>query len=260
MKIKASFDSTLRDTKLRMLKLHYDAQVGHLGSNLSCIDAMMTIYHHALKDKDQFVLSKGHSAGALYSTLWSLGKISEETLCTFAQDGTTIPGHPSGSKIPGLLFPTGSLGHGLSLSAGLALSKKFKKEEGQVFCLCSDGEFQEGSSWEGIIFSAHNKLDNLILMIDQNRLQGFGTTHETVSFSDLTSRLAAFDAEVQSIDGHCPKGILRSLAQIKKNKLNVIILNTTKGKGLHNEDQLECHYLPLKTIEYLQAVKTISKE
>ena len=168
MKIKASFDSTLRDTKLRMLKLHYDAQVGHLGSNLSCIDAMMTIYHHALKDKDQFVLSKGHSAGALYSTLWSLGKISEETLCTFAQDGTTIPGHPSGSKIPGLLFPTGSLGHGLSLSAGLALSKKFKKEEGQVFCLCSDGEFQEGSSWEGIIFSAHNKLDNLILMIDQN--------------------------------------------------------------------------------------------
>ena len=104
MKIKASFDSTLRDTKLRMLKLHYDAQVGHLGSNLSCIDAMMTIYHHALKDKDQFVLSKGHSAGALYSTLWSLGKISEETLCTFAQDGTTIPGHPSGSKIPGLLL------------------------------------------------------------------------------------------------------------------------------------------------------------
>jgi transketolase len=260
MKIKASFDSALRDTKLRMLKLHYDAQVGHLGSNLSCIDALMTIYHHALKDKDQFVLSKGHSAGALYSTLWSLGKISEETLCTFAQDGTTIPGHPSGSKIPGLLFPTGSLGHGLSLSAGLALSKKFKKEEGLVFCLCSDGEFQEGSSWEGIIFSAHNKLDNLILMIDQNRLQGFGTTHETVSFSDLTSRLAAFDAEVQNIDGHCPKEILRSLAQIKKNKLNVILLDTIKGKGLHNEDQLECHYLPLNTTEYLQAVKTISKK
>lgn len=260
MKIKASFDSALIDTKLRMLKLHYDAQVGHLGSNLSCIDALMTIYHHALKDKDQFVLSKGHSAGALYSTLWSLGKISEETLCTFAQDGTTIPGHPSGSKIPGLLFPTGSLGHGLSLSAGLALSKKFKKEEGLVFCLCSDGEFQEGSSWEGIIFSAHNKLDNLILMIDQNRLQGFGTTHETVSFSDLTSRLAAFDAEVQNIDGHCPKEILRSLAQIKKNKLNVILLDTIKGKGLHNEDQLECHYLPLNTTEYLQAVKTISKK
>ena len=260
MKIKASFDSALIDTKLRMLKLHYDAQVGHLGSNLSCIDALMTIYHHALKDKDQFVLSKGHSAGALYSTLWSLGKISEETLCTFAQDGTTIPGHPSGSKIPGLLFPTGSLGHGLSLSAGLALSKKFKKEEGLVFCLCSDGEFQEGSSWEGIIFSAHNKLDNPILMIDQNRLQGFGTTHETVSFSDLTSRLAAFDAEVQNIDGHCPKEILRSLAQIKKNKLNVILLDTIKGKGLHNEDQLECHYLPLNTTEYLQAVKTISKK
>jgi transketolase len=260
MKINSAFAEILRDTKLRMLKMHYEAQVGHLGSNLSCIDALMTIYHHALKDKDQFILSKGHSAGALYSTLWSLGKISEETLSTFAQDGTLIPGHPSGSNIPGLLFPTGSLGHGLSLSAGLALSKKFKKEQGLVFCLCSDGEFQEGSSWEGIIFSAHNKLDNLILMIDQNRLQGFGTTHETVSFSDLTSRLTAFDAEVQNVDGHCPEEILHSLSKTKKNKLNIIILNTIKGKGLHNENELECHYLPINTEEYLQAVKTISKE
>tara|TARA_B100000787_G_C16183491_1_gene293224 strand:- start:1101 stop:1883 length:783 start_codon:yes stop_codon:yes gene_type:complete len=260
MKINPAFAEILRDTKLRMLKMHYEAQVGHLGSNLSCLDALMTVYHHKLKDKDQFILSKGHSAGALYSTLWSLGKISEETLSTFAQDGTSIPGHPSGSNIPGLLFPTGSLGHGVSLSAGLALSKKFKKEQGLVFCLCSDGEFQEGSSWEGIIFSAHNKLDNLILMIDQNRLQGFGTTHETVSFSDLTSRLTAFDAEVQNVDGHCPKEILHSLSEIKKNKLNIIILNTIKGKGLHNEDELECHYLPINTEEYIQAVKTISKE
>ena len=127
MKINSAFAEILRDTKLRMLKMHFEAQVGHLGSNLSCIDALMTIYHHALNDEDQFILSKGHSAGALYSTLWSLGTISEETLSTFAQDGTSIPGHPSGSNIPGLLFPTGSLGHGLSLSAGLALSKKFKK-------------------------------------------------------------------------------------------------------------------------------------
>jgi len=258
MKIKAKFHNTLRDTKLRMLKMHYDAQVGHLGSNLSCIDAIMTIYHHALKDQDQFILSKGHSAGALYSTLWSLGKISEETLSTFAQDGTSIPGHPSGKNIPGLLFPTGSLGHGLSLSAGLALSKKFKKEKGLVFCFCSDGEFQEGSTWEGIIFSAHNKLDNLILMIDQNCLQGFGTTNETVSFADLTSRLASFDTEVQNIDGHCPEEILLSLSKIKKNKLNILILNTIKGKGLHNENKLECHYLPISSAEYMQAVKKIS--
>ena len=258
MKINTAFVKTLRETKLRMLKMHYDAQVGHLGSNLSCIDALMTIYHHALKDDDQFVLSKGHSAGALYLTLWSLGKISEETLCTFAKDGTSIPGHPSGDNIPGLLFPTGSLGNGLSLSAGLALSKKLKKKNDLVFCLCSDGEFQEGSTWEGIIFSAHNKLDNLIIMIDQNGLQGFGSTHETVSFSDLTSRLESFNAEVQNVDGHSPTQILRSLSKIKKNKLNVILLNTTKGKGLHNEGKLECHYLPINKAEYLEAVKTIS--
>ena len=260
MKINSAFAEILGDTKLRMLKMHFEAQVGHLGSNLSCIDALMTIYHHTLKDKDQFILSKGHSAGALYCTLWSLGKISEETLNTFAQDGTSIPGHPSGSNIPGLLFPTGSLGHGLSLSAGLALSKKFKNEPGLVFCLCSDGEFQEGSTWEGVIFSAHNKLDNLIVMIDQNRLQGFGTTQETVSFDDLTSRLKSFDAAVQNVDGHCPEEILLSLSKTKKNKLNIIILNTIKGKGLHNENELECHYLPINKAEYLQAVKTISNK
>ena len=260
MKINPDFNKILEKTKLRLLKLHYDAQVGHLGSNLSCIDALMTVHHHALEDEDQFILSKGHSAGALYLTLWSMGKISESTLKTFAKDGTLLPGHPSGNGIPGLLFPTGSLGHGLSLSAGLALSKKIKKEKGKVLCLCSDGEFQEGSTWEGVMFSVHNKLDNLILMIDQNRLQGFGTTNEVVSFSDLTSRLSSFEAEIQNVDGHNPIDILTSLTKIKKNKFNIIVFNTIKGKNLHNEDQLECHYLPLNKKQYIEAVKRITEK
>ena len=109
MKINPSFYKILEETKLRLLKMHYDAQVGHLGSNLSCIDALMTIHHHTLEEDDQFILSKGHSAGALYLTLWSMGKISESTLKTFAKDGTLLPGHPSGNGIPGLLFQNFSL-------------------------------------------------------------------------------------------------------------------------------------------------------
>lgn len=251
------FKETLIKTKLRMLKVHYEAQVGHLGSNLSCIDILMTLYYYKIKKKDLFLLSKGHSAVALYSTLWSQGKISDQTLKTFTKDGSKIPGHPSGNSIPGLLFSTGSLGHGPSLGAGLALAKKFKKEDGYVYCLCSDGELQEGSCWESIIFSVHNKLDNLILLIDQNGLQGFGSTEDIVSYKDVSTRLKSFDAHVQTADGHEPEEILTALESIKPNKLNILVLNTVKGKYLHNEGQMESHYLPLTKSEYLTATKNI---
>ena len=240
-----------------MLKLHYEAQVGHLGSNLSCIDILMTLYYYKIKKRDIFLLSKGHSAVALYSTLWSQGKISEQTLKTFTKDGSTIPGHPSGKSIPGLLFSTGSLGHGPSLGAGLALAKKLKNEDGYVYCLCSDGELQEGSSWESIIFSVHNKLDNLILLIDQNGLQGFGSTEDIVSYKDVSTRLKSFDAHVQTVDGHEPEEILTALENIKTNKLNILVLNTVKGKHLHNEGKMESHYLSLNKKEYLTATKNI---
>ena len=240
-----------------MLKMHYEAQVGHLGSNLSCIDILMTLYYYKIKKKDLFLLSKGHSAAALYSTLWSQGKISDQTLKTFTKDGSKIPGHPSGNSIPGLLFSTGSLGHGPSLGAGLALAKKFKKEDGYVYCLCSDGELQEGSCWESIIFSVHNKLDNLILLIDQNGLQGFGSTEDIVSYKDASTRLKSFNAHVQTVDGHEPEEILTAFENIKTNKLNILVLNTIKGKDLHNEGKMESHYLPLNKKEYLIATKNI---
>lgn len=119
-----SFDNLLRQAKLRLLKMHYDAKCGHIGGNFSCIDAMMTLHHRSMDPNDRFILSKGHSAGALYVTLWSLGKLTDQTLCTFCIDGTSLPGHPSGTGIPNVLFSTGSLGHGPSLAAGLALAAR----------------------------------------------------------------------------------------------------------------------------------------
>ena len=179
------FHKTLESTKLRLLKMHHSSNYGHLGGNFSCIDALMTLHHFIMKPEDRFILSKGHSAGALYATLWSLGKLNDADLETFSKDNSLLPGHPSGSGVPDLLFSTGSLGHGPSLAAGLALASKHQKNNRHIYCMCSDGEWQEGSCWEALAFSVHHQLNNLTILIDQNGLQGFGKTEEIISCSDF---------------------------------------------------------------------------
>lgn len=135
------FRQVLSVSKKCLLKMHFNATAGHVGGNLSCFDALAVLFHCWIREQDRFVLSKGHSAGALYVALWGLGKISDDQLATFCKDDSNLPGHPSGTGIPGLMFPTGSLGHGPSLSAGLALAAKKQKSERSVYCLCSDGEW-----------------------------------------------------------------------------------------------------------------------
>lgn len=248
-----SFFDLLKSAKLKLLQVHYESNCGHLGGNFSCIDAMMALHHRVMRPADRFVLSKGHSAGALYITLWSLGKLNDSDLATFCKDNTLFPGHPSGGGIPGLLFSTGSLGHGPSLAAGLALASKHRNLDTQVYCLCSDGEWQEGSCWEALAFSVHHHLNNLTIIIDQNGLQGFGRTEEIISFNDLTSRVSSFNAHVQNIDGHDVAEIMNSLESRSLEKPNVLILNTIKGRDLHFEGKMESHYLPLTEEQYRAA-------
>jgi transketolase len=202
----------------RLLKMYYDAGSGHLGGSLSCLDAMMVLYHAVMTPRDRFLLSKGHAAGALYIALWSKGLLSDEDLNTFGKDDTALPGHPSGRGIPGLLFSTGSLGHGFSLACGLALAGKERGERFRVFCLCSDGEWQEGSCWEALIFAVRHRLDNLTVLVDQNGLQAFGTTDEVASMADLESKIAAFGPFPVSIDGHDLKTIHAVLSAQGKNE------------------------------------------
>jgi transketolase len=245
---------TFIESKIFLLKMHANANAGHIGGNLSCFDSIMVLFHHHLAIHDRFVLSKGHSAGAFYIALWSLGKISDSEIETFCKDDTKLPGHPSGTGIPELMFPTGSLGHGPSLSAGLALAAKKQKNHRKVYCLCSDGEWQEGSCWEALIFAVHQKLDNLTILIDQNKLQGFGTTDEVISCCDLQTRLSSFGAKVLTCDGHDHAAILRAL-ECKTDLPKIILLNTVKGKGTLFENKLESHYLPLtpKNLEFSMA-------
>src|SRR5438874_4680155 len=191
----------------RLLQMHYEAGVGHIGGNLSALDILLSLYHDVMLPDDQFVLSKGHSAGALYVTLWSLGLLSDDDLKTFHKDRTRLPGHPPTRGLNDVLFATGSLGHGLSLAAGLALSKQLRGEPGRVFCLTSDGEWNEGSNWEALIFARHHGLTNLTVLVDQNGLQGFGTTREVADLHPLADKFRAFRVRTQEINGHHPEAI-----------------------------------------------------
>lgn len=249
----------LRSTK-RLLRMHFESRIGHIGGNLSALDAMLCLHHQIMGQDDIFLLSKGHAAGALYITLWTLGELSDADLCTFHQDGTHLAGHPMPHWTPGISMATGSLGHGPSLASGIALAKRFQNQPGEVFCLTSDGEWQEGSNWEAIIFAHHQKLKNLTLLVDANGLQGFGSTKKVASMEHLIPRFEGFGLTVTEADGHDPESI-RNAVDRQNHKTNgplIVILHTIKGKGVSSlENRMESHYLPLDQSSFEQAIQTL---
>ncbi len=219
----------------RLLRMHADSNVGHLGGNLSCLDILLALYGRVLTPDDSFVLSKGHSAGALYVTLWSQGLLSDDDLQTFHKDGG-LPGHPSaGPHVP---FATGSLGHGLSLSAGLALQRKLTGTPGRVYCLTSDGEWNEGSCWEALAFIRHHRLAVSVL-VDANGLQGLGRTEDVLSLSPLGEKFRSFGYSVSWCDGHDAGSVAEALGHSQ-----AVICRTVKGRGTPLEGRTESHYLP----------------
>lgn len=237
----------------RLLRMHYESGVGHIGGNLSSIDAMMVLFHEYIGADDAFILSKGHSAGALYTTLWTVGRLSDQDLETFHKDDTKLPGHPPVAQFPDILFATGSLGHGLSLAAGTALGMRMRGCGGNVFCLTSDGEWQEGSTWEALIFAAHQKLSNLTVLIDHNRLQGFGATDEVASMAPIWEKISGFGIPTKIVDGHDPAA-LRGAIDTAPHSLSIIVLETIKGHGVSfMENRMDSHYLPLTREQFLRA-------
>lgn len=247
-------ENSLDRAKRRLIEMHYRARVGHIGGNLSCIDATMLVHHEMMRRDDRFVLSKGHSAGALYVTLWSLGLLSDEDLDSFHQDDTMLGGHPPPRGVPGILFGTGSLGHGLSLASGLALAARLQRADRRIFCLTSDGEWQEGSTLEAAIFASHHRLDNLTIVVDHNGLQGFGTTHGVASMSPLHDRLSGLDLDIRVCDGHDLPAMRKALTPGRSRPL-LVVLNTIKGHGVPEiEGKMESHYLPLTAGQYANAM------
>jgi transketolase len=244
-------------SRKRLLQMHFESGVGHIGGNLSCLDALLIIYHEFLTENDRFILSKGHSAGALYIALWSLGFINEESIKTFHKDNTLLAGHPPASGIPQIHFATGSLGHGFSLACGLAMGLRINQQEGRVFCITSDGEWQEGSTWEAFIFACHNQLNNLTILVDHNNLQGFGNTNDVASMSPLGKKLEGFDLIITEIDGHNIES-LRNALNKKTDQCHLIIMNTTKGHGVSfMQNEMKWHYLPMTETQYKKALEEI---
>ncbi len=250
----------LRSARKRLVQMHYESGVGHLGGNLSALDALLLVFHEFLGPDDKFILSKGHSAGALYTALWSCGRLTDDDLKTFHKDDTLLSGHPPASGLADVLFATGSLGHGLSLAAGTALALRLKSQTGRVVCMTSDGEWQEGSTWEALIFACHHRLETLTILVDHNDLQGFGSTSDVASMSPLWTRLQGFELQVEVIDGHDLAQIRSALAAPQTGP-RLIALRTIKGRGLQDvEGRMESHYLPLDATGYTQAMHNLDSQ
>jgi transketolase len=214
--------------------------------------------------EDIFILSKGHSAGALYITLWSKGLLEENDLLTFHRDGTRLSGHPPAQGLPQVPFATGSLGHGLPLAAGLALGYALQNDPRKIFCLLSDGEWQEGSNWEALWFCRHHQLSNLTLLVDGNGLQGFGTTKEVggQNASSFTALCASQGMPCAVVDGHSPQALIQALnAPLPSGIPRIIWCNTIKGKGISQiENRMDSHYLPLTEAQYIATQAAIEQE
>ena len=243
--------------RARLLRMHYEAGVGHIGGNLSALDCLVHLHAREMTDDDVFVLSKGHAAGALYVALWAAGQLSDADLAGFHADGTRLAAHPVAGWHPRIPFSTGSLGHGLGLAAGVALAKRLRGEPGRALCLVGDGECQEGSTWEALLFARHQALANLVVLVDANGLQGFGSTADVASLDRIADAVRGIGLGVQEIDGHAPDALAAALAR-PGNGPRVIVLHTVKGHGVSfMENRMEWHYLPLTAELYCRAIAEV---
>jgi transketolase len=236
----------IRVNSIEMTRL---ANTSHIGSCLSVADILAGIYSdesrcELIRDddpsRDVVIMSKGHAAAALYAALAGADISSKEALTLFCANKTFF-GHAS-HEVKGVEFSTGSLGHGLSLGVGVALSKRVAGVSGRVFCICSDGEMNEGSVWEAIAVAGHMRLSNLTLLIDYNKIQSFGTTAEVLDLEPFNAKLKAFRWDVMGVDGHDLDKLEMGLAY--QSDLPVaVICHTIKGKGVARmENKLEWHY------------------
>jgi transketolase len=238
----------------RVIKMYKEANAGHVGCSLSCLEMITFIKFQLMKECDEFILSKGHAAALLYSVLAEEGLIPEKEIDTFYKNGTYLSAHPPVNKIKGIPFATGSLGHGLSLAAGFGLANKLKKQDKNVFCITSDGELNEGSTWEAALFISHHNLKNIFWFIDRNYIQGFGRTEDTLKLDPLDKKLESFGFQVVTAEGHDFDSLKRSFSEFQDQRPLALICNTIKGKDLKLQDTVDCHYLPLTDEEFSELI------
>ncbi len=254
MKLLESFSTA----HTKMLEAYYNTQSGHIGGGLSILPALVSLFHNNFNAEfDKLVFSKGHNALALYTTLNIYGFISDEEFETFYKNGTRLGGHPPTALTKFTPFTTGSLGHGPSIAAGLALAKKIKTDSGKVFCICGDGEWQEGSCWEALTFASNHKLNNLVFVIDCNNWQGYSKCSDVIgsNFETLVKRIEAFNSNTIICDGHNLEELSNTFTKLSFNTNSpaFIFIKTIKGYGIPLlEDTLDSHYKTLNDAMYAE--------
>lgn len=245
------------------------ARASHIGSCLSSADILSVLYtgilHHdpaapKAPDRDRFILSKGHAAAALYAVLAERGFFPIDWLASYCDDGSPLLGHASSHAVPGVEVSTGSLGHGLPIGCGMALHGRRSGARYRVFVLLSDGELDEGSTWEAVLFAAHHQLDNLIAVVDFNKIQSFGRVEQVLSLEPLADKWRAFGWAVNELDGHSHDALRGVLGGVpfSQDRPSAVIAHTVKGRGVRfMEDRLEWHYRSPNDDELEQALGEI---
>jgi transketolase len=257
----ASLPADALAIRRRFLRMHFEARAGHIGSGLSAIDLLTYIHGAWLRDEDRFILSKGHGASSLYATLHHYGRLGEADLATYYQDGTLLPAHPAPLALAAIPAATGSLGHGLPIACGLAYTFKVLDGGGaRVACLLSDGDCNEGSTWEAALFAGHHALDNLVVVVDANGIQGFGRTEEVLKLEPFAKKWEAFGFDVVELDGHDFAQIDAAFAGASKRRPRCLVARTVKGKGVKiMEDTVAWHYWPMNEAQYAEALADLER-
>ena len=255
-----------------IIEMVYSAGSGHPGGSLSIADIFTALYFKELRinvdnikdeNRDRLVLSKGHCSPALYATLAEKGFFSKNDLNTFRKIDSNLQGHPDMNKIPGVDMTTGSLGQGLSVANGMALAGKLDNKDYRVYCICGDGEIQEGQIWEAAMSSCHYKLDNVCVIVDNNNLQIDGSIDNVMNPYPIDKKFESFGFNVIVIDGHNFDEILDAFEKAKeiKGKPTAIIAKTVKGKGVSfMENQAGWHGKAPKEEEYKIAIEELNNK
>jgi transketolase len=251
--------------KKRFLAMYRKAHAGHIGSSLSCAEILVFLKFAWMRDEDTLLLSKGHAVAALYSLLAEVNLLTPSDIDSYYGEGTRLPALPPFNTIKEIPFATGSLGHGLSLSAGMALGAALNRRDRRIFCVTSDGELDEGSVWEAALFIAHRKLTNVVWVIDRNHIQGIGRTEEVLALEPLDAKLRAFGYHAVTVDGHDFTSLLAARDECTRaldtrDVPVAIVANTVKGNGIgYMRDTVDSHYLPMNDAQYQQALDEMTR-
>jgi transketolase len=261
--------SLARVIRLNALMMINGGRSSHIGSVFSIADILAVLYgsilkvdpsNPKLKNRDRFILSKGHAGAGVYAALAEKGFFSKKLLKKYYKNGSFLSGHVSHKGVPGVEFSTGSLGHGLGVASGMAYAAKMNNENHRIFVIMSDGECDEGSNWEAILFAAHHDLHNLHVIVDYNKLQSIKGTQETLALEPFSEKWRAFGWEVIEVDGHDHSKLINALNKnIEIKKPLCVIAHTTKGKGVSfMENQTLWHYRSPQGEEFDAALKEIN--